>query len=290
MKQTTETKSDRIRISINDLQKMKNANETIPMVTAYDYTSAVILQRVNVPIILVGDSLGQVVMGFDSTIPVTMEDMIRHTQMVVRGTTRSHVVADLPFMSYQVNSDEALRNAGRLIKEGGCQSVKLEGGGPSVEISRRIINAGIPVMGHLGLTPQSVNQLGGYRVQGRTVKCAETLIENARSLEEAGIYALVLELIPRELAKIITESLSIPTIGIGSGPECGGQVQVLHDLLGLYEDFSPKHARRYANLSNIIEESVSHYISDVQSGSFPARKESFTMDPNILSQILSRPL
>ncbi len=274
-----------MRVTIRDLSKMKARGEKIAMITAYDYTSAIIVERAGIPIILVGDSLGNVVMGHDSTVPVTMEDMIHHIKAVMRGTEKAHVVGDLPFMSYQADTAEAIRNAGRLLKEGGCQSVKLEGGRAVAETVSRITEAGIPVMGHLGLTPQAVNQLGGYRIQGRTTKAAVEMIDDAKALEEAGAYALVLEGVPKQLAQMITERLSIPTIGIGAGVNCDGQVQVFHDLLGLFDDFSPKHARKYANLSEIIQGAVSRYVSDVQEQTFPTDKESFSMKPEVVQEL-----
>jgi 3-methyl-2-oxobutanoate hydroxymethyltransferase len=274
-----------MRVTIRDLSKMKARGEKIAMITAYDYTSAIIVERAGIPIILVGDSLGHVVMGYDSTVPVTMEDMIHHIKAVMRGSEKAHVVGDLPFMSYQADTAEAIRNAGRLLKEGGCQSVKLEGGRSISETVSKITQAGIPVIGHLGLTPQAVNQLGGYRVQGRTTKAAVELIDDAKALEEAGAYAVVLEGVPKQLAQMITERLAIPTIGIGAGVNCDGQVQVFHDLLGLFDDFSPKHARKYANLSEIIQGAISRYVSDVQEQTFPTDKESFSMKPEVVQEL-----
>jgi 3-methyl-2-oxobutanoate hydroxymethyltransferase len=274
-----------MRVTIRDLSKMKARGEKIAMIAAYDYTSAIIVERAGIPIILVGDSLGHVVMGYDSTVPVTMEDMIHHIKAVMRGSEKAHVVGDLPFMSYQADTAEAIRNAGRLLKEGGCQSVKLEGGRSISETVSKITQAGIPVMGHLGLTPQAVNQLGGYRVQGRTTKAAVELIDDAKALEEAGAYAVVLEGVPKQLAQMITERLAIPTIGIGAGVNCDGQVQVFHDLLGLFDDFSPKHARKYANLSEIIQGAISRYVSDVQEQTFPTDKESFSMKPEVVQEL-----
>ncbi|MDA1226923.1 MAG: 3-methyl-2-oxobutanoate hydroxymethyltransferase [SAR202 cluster bacterium Casp-Chloro-G4] len=274
-----------MRVTIRDLKNMKARGEKIAMITAYDYTSAMIVERAGIPIILVGDSLGHVIMGHDSTVPVTMADMIHHIQAVMRGTEKTHVVGDMPFMSYQADAADGVRNAGRLLKEGGCQSVKLEGGRPVADIVRKIVQAGIPVMGHLGLTPQAVNQLGGYRIQGRTTKAAVELIDDAKALEEAGAYALVLEGVPTQLAQMVTERLSIPTIGIGAGVHCDGQVQVFHDLLGLFDDFAPKHARKYANLSEVIQDAVSRYVSDVQARTFPNEKESFNMKPEVAQEL-----
>ena len=240
------------RMTARRIRAMKAKGQRIPVVTAYDYSFARLADRAGFPIVLVGDSLGMVCLGYDSTIPVTMDDMVRHTRAVVRGAQRPLVVTDMPFMSFQTSMEDAVRNAGRLVQEGGAQSVKLEGAGPTVEKVRRIVEAGIPVMGHLGLTPQSVHQFGGYRVQGKARREAVRLLEDARALEEAGAYSLVLELVPAPLARIITQKLSIPTIGIGAGPHCDGQVQVIHDILGLYDDFVPKHTRQYLNLSETI--------------------------------------
>ena len=274
-----------MRVTIRDLANMKSRGEKIAMVTAYDYMSAVFLEQAGVPVLLVGDSVGQVVLGYDSTIPVTMEEMLHHVRPVVRGTRRAHVVGDMPFMSYQAGVDEAVRNAGRLLKEGGCQSVKLEGGGKVASTVERIVNAGVPVMAHIGLTPQSVNQLGGYRLQGRSSESAAALIEDARVLEEAGAYAIVLELVPAPLAALITERVSVPTIGIGAGVRCDGQVQVFHDLFGLAIDFVPKHTRPYARLAGTIKSAAEKYVNDVQAGAFPTDSESFTMRESVLAEI-----
>lgn len=274
-----------MRVTIRDLKAMKTKGEKIAMITAYDYTSARIVEGAGIPIILVGDSLGQVVLGYESTVPVTMDEMVHHIKSVVRATEKVHVVGDLPFMSYQADPPEAIRNAGRLLKEGGCQSVKLEGGRHMADTVSRIVQSGIPVMGHLGLTPQAVNQLGGYRVQGRTTKAAVQLIEDAQALQEAGAFALVLEGVPTQLAKLVTERLDIPTIGIGAGVHCDGQVQVFHDLLGLFSDFTPKHAKKYANLAEVITEAVSSYVGDVQKKAFPTDEQSFSMKPEVLRDL-----
>ena len=265
---------------------MKRDGEKIPMVTAYDYTAARIADAAGIPILLVGDSLGMVVLGYDSTIPVTMDDMVRHTRMVSRGTSNALIVADLPFMAYQVDANEAMRNAGRLMQEGGAHTVKMEGGVAIADTVRRIVDAGAPVMGHLGLTPQSVNALGGYRVQGRTRETARRLLDDAVALQDAGAYSVVLECVPSQLAKVITERLTIPTIGIGAGPDCDGQVQVFHDMLGLFADFVPKHARRYATLSDDIAVAFRQYADDVRAGTFPDESESFTMNEAVLSDLL----
>ena len=277
-----------MRLTIKDLQDMKDRGEKIPMMTAYDYTSGKLLEQAGIPLMLVGDSLGMVVLGYDSTVPVTMGDMLHHIKTVVRGTEKAHIVGDLPFMSYHAEVSEAIRNAGRILKEGGAQSVKLEGGQEMAETVNRIVKSGIPVMGHVGLTPQSVNQLGGYRVQGKTISDAIRLMEDTRALEEAGAYAVVLECVPAALAQMITDRLSIPTIGIGAGAGCDGQVQVLHDFLGLFTDFLPKHARRYANLAETIQDAASQYISDVHLGEFPTDKESYKMSQSVLDELAGK--
>ena len=247
---------------------MKRKNEQIPMVTAYDYTSGMIAENAGIPMLLVGDSLGQVVLGHDTTIPVTMEEMIHHTKAVVKGTNKALIVADMPFMSYQASRENAILNAGRLLKEGGAQAVKLEGGTRSASTVRRIVEVGIPVMGHIGLTPQSVNQMGGYRVRGKTEQGAERLIEDALDLQSAGAFAIVLELIPNALALRITSKLKIPTIGIGAGPHCDGQIQVLHDLLGLFKEFTPKHAKKFIDGSRLFTQAIQEYVQEVKSQTF----------------------
>jgi 3-methyl-2-oxobutanoate hydroxymethyltransferase len=265
------------RLPITELKVMKQRGEKIPMLTAYDYPTARLVEQAGVPIILVGDSLGMVVLGYDSTVPVTMEDIIHHTKAVVRGTERAIVVADMPFGSYQVTVEDAVRNAARILKETGATAVKLEGGQEVAETVRRLTAAGIPVMGHLGLTPQSVNQLGGYRLQGKTPAAAVKLLHDAKALEDAGAFAVVLETIPARVAECVTQRLEVPTIGIGAGPFCDGQVQVLHDFLGIFQDFVPRHAKQFAQVGATIREAVATYIADVQAGSFPTAKESFGM-------------
>src|SRR4051812_7387622 len=229
-----------MRLTITQLKEMKSRGERIAMLTAYDYPTARVLDDAGAHMLLVGDSMGTVVYGYDTTIKVTLEDIIRHTGAVVRGSAKALVVADMPFLSYQVSVDEAVRNAGRLLQEGGAQAVKLEGGIPRAPTIRRIVDCGIPVMAHLGLTPQSVNQLGGYKVQGRTVEVAERLVRDALAVEAAGAFGLVLECVPAPLSEYISSRLAIPTVGIGAGAGCDGQVQVIHDLLGLFDDFIPR--------------------------------------------------
>ncbi len=278
-----------MRTTIREIAAMKRRGERISMITAYDYTSARIVEAAGVDIILVGDSLGQVVLGYDSTVPVTMDDMLHHIKTVVRGTSKVHIVGDLPFMSYQASEVEAIRNAGRLLKEGGAQSVKLEGGRQVADTMHRIVQAGIPVMAHIGLTPQAVNQLGGYRIQGKTTRAAIELIEDAKAVEDAGAFAIVLEGVPSQLAGMITARLTIPTIGIGAGVHCDGQVQVFHDVMGLYTDFTPKHARKYAHLAELIRDAVAEYIRDVRAQSFPSEDESFTLSPAVLAELTGDP-
>ena len=273
------------KITVRQLAEMKERGEKIPMITAYDYTTAVIADAAEIPVVLVGDSLGMVVMGHESTIPVTLEDIIHHTKMVARGNRNSLIVADLPFMTYQIDEGQALGNAARLLQEGGAHTVKLEGGENVASTVRRIVDCDIPVMGHIGVTPQSVNAFGGYRVRGRSVEQARQILKDALALEAAGAYAVVLELVPAPLSRVITERLSIPTIGIGAGPECDGQVQVLHDMLGLFTDFVPRHAKQYAQLGQTIKEAFSQYSTEVRDGSFPTENQSFPMDATILSEL-----
>ncbi len=274
-----------MRVSITQIREMKQQGEKIAMLTAYDYSTAKLIDGAGIPLILVGDSLGMVVLGYESTIPVTMDEMIHHTKAVVRGTTRALVVGDMPFMTYQVSVDDALRNAARFIQEGGAQAVKLEGGESMAETVKRIVSSGIPVMGHIGLTPQSIHQLGGFKVMGKTLEAAIRLMNDAKALDEAGVFAIVLECVPEPLSKLITEKVSVPTIGIGAGKYCDGQVQVISDLLGLYTDFVPKHAKQYARLFEIIESATADYISEVQTGAFPTEKQSYAMDKSVLAEL-----
>lgn len=276
-----------MRITIRDIQGIKENGKRIAMLTAYDYPTARIIDEAGIPLILVGDSLGQVVLGYDSTIPVTMDEMLHHLKAVTRGAKNSLVVADLPFMTYQTSVEQALTNAGRMMQEGAAGAVKLEGGCHVAESVHRIVECGIPVMGHLGLTPQSVHQLGGYRVQGKTPRTAAKLIEDAHALEDAGAFAIVLELIPSEVAAAITQRLTIPTIGIGAGPSCDGQVQVLHDILGLTPGNSPRHSKSYATLTQEIKSAVSQYANEVESERFPTNKESFDIDEAILAGLIA---
>jgi 3-methyl-2-oxobutanoate hydroxymethyltransferase len=261
--------------TIPDILAMKADGDKITVLTSYDYPLTRIMDGCGVDIILVGDSVGVVVAGHETTLPVTMDEMLYHTRVVVRAQPRAVVVADMPFLSYQVSLDEARRNAGRLIKEGGAEAVKLEGGRNCLETIRAITAMDIPVMGHIGLTPQSVHRMGGYKVQGREDEQAERLVDDARAVEEAGAFALVLEGIPRDLARRITAAAHIPTIGIGAGPHCDGQVLVIHDILGLCEKYAPKFVKKYVDLGPIITDAVSRYLDEVRSGEFPTKGHSF---------------
>ena len=274
-----------MRININQIKEMKQKGEKITMLTAYDYATAKIVDESGIPLILVGDSLGMVVLGYESTIPVTMEEMLHHTKAVVRGTKQAMVIGDMPFMTYHISVEDALYNAGRFIQEGGAQAVKLEGGVTVAEKVRRIVECGIPVMGHIGLTPQSIHQLGGYKVRGKTKETAATLVEDAKALEKAGAFSIVLETVPAQLAAFVTQSISIPTIGIGAGIGCDGQVQVINDILGSFTDFVPKHAKQYARLTDIIRNAVTEYHNEVKAGTFPTDKQSSSMDESIIAEL-----
>jgi 3-methyl-2-oxobutanoate hydroxymethyltransferase len=272
-------------VTVNQIKEMKQKGEKIAMLTAYDYTTAKIVDGAGIPLILVGDSLGMVVLGYESTIPVTMEEMLHHTRAVVRGTKKAMVIGDMPFMSYHISTEDALRNAARFIQEGGAQAVKLEGGVNVADKVRRIVSCGIPVMGHIGLTPQSINQLGGFKVQGKTPETARGLLNDALTLEEAGAFAIVLETIPAQLASLITSKVNIPTIGIGAGAGCDGQVQVISDVLGLFTDFVPRHTKQYARLADIMSNAITQYYSDVKAGSFPTPEQSSSIDESILAEL-----
>lgn len=263
------------KVTIQQLQKMKAEREKISMITAYDYPSARFVDKVVIEIILVGDSLAMTVMGLDSTVPVTMEEMIHHTKAVVRGVENAMVIGDLPFGSYNQSKEQAIANATRLMKEGGCDAVKLEGGVEMAEITKAIVDAGIPVMGHIGLTPQTISKLGGFKVQGKGVQEAEKLLKSALALQEAGIFSIVLECVPEEVGRLITEKLSIPTIGIGGGRYCDGQVLVFHDTLGLFEKFLPKFVKRYRNLGEEIVKALEEYKQEVKEEKFPGPEHVF---------------
>ncbi|MBE0431685.1 MAG: 3-methyl-2-oxobutanoate hydroxymethyltransferase [Dehalococcoidia bacterium] len=276
-----------MRVTITEIKEMKQRKDRIPMLTAYDYVTAKQVDEAGVPLILVGDSLGMVMLGYESTIPVTMEEMIHHTRAVVRGAKKALVVGDMPFMTYHISLSEALYNATRFIQEGGAQAVKLEGGAVVAETVRRLVDCGIPVMGHIGLTPQSIHQLGGFKVRGKAVTEARKLLNDAAVLEEAGAFAVVLECTPAPLSGLITDRLAIPTIGIGAGPDCDGQVQVISDILGLYTDFVPKHAKQYVRLAGEIKSAVADYVSEVKSMTFPTAAQSYAMDESLIKQLKS---
>lgn len=273
---STQKSSDRpTKITTQTVVEMKAKGEKISMLTAYDYTMGQIIDQAGIEVILVGDSASNVMAGFDTTVPMTLDHMIYHTSCVVRGVKRALVIADLPFMSYQVTTKEALISAGRMMKEAGAHAIKLEGGRHIVETVRRIVDAGIPVMGHLGLTPQSIYKFGTYKVRATEDQEAEDLIRDAKLLEEAGCFSIVLEKIPAQVAEKVTNELSIPTIGIGAGPSCDGQVLVLHDMLGLNKEFNPRFLRRYADLNSVMTDAVQNYIKDVKNRDFPNKDEQY---------------
>jgi len=270
--------SQRKKVTTLSLRQKKERGEPITMLTAYDYPTALAEDQAGIDSILVGDSLGMVVLGYPNTLPVTMDDMLHHCKAVARGSKFALLIGDMPFMSYQASTEEAVRNAGRFLQEAGMDAVKLEGGRERVAAIRAIVSAGIPVMGHLGLTPQSVNQLGGFKPQGKTALAAKRLLEDALLLEEAGCFSIVLESVPAKLAKLISNKLSIPTIGIGAGVGCDGQVLVTHDILGLFDRFTPKFVKKYADFHGEMQRAFSEYMADVQSRSFPAAEHSVEMD------------
>lgn len=266
-------------------REQKAKGEKISMLTAYDYSTAKLMDEAGINGILVGDSLGMVVLGYEDTLPVTMEDMIHHTAAVCRGAKNTLVVGDMPFMSYQVSVEEAVYNAGRLMKEGRCQAVKLEGAASICPQIRAITNASIPVMAHIGLTPQSINAFGGFKVQGKSEEAAKKLLEDAKAVEEAGAFAVVLECVPAKLAELISKSISIPTIGIGAGAGCDGQILVYQDMLGLFSDFTPKFVKKYANVGEMMTQAFRDYIADVQEGSFPAPEHTFAISEGVIKKL-----
>jgi 3-methyl-2-oxobutanoate hydroxymethyltransferase len=276
------------RVTIPQLRKSKADGEKLVMLTAYDYPSARVLDAVGVDMLLVGDSLAMVVLGHENTLSVTMDEMLHHTRAVCRGRKRALVVGDMPYLSYHISLQESLANAGRFIKEAGADAVKLEGGRKRCDLIKALGDCEIPVMGHIGLTPQSVNALGGFKVQGKTSRAAEELIKDAIAVEQAGAFSMVLEGIPDELAAVITAEVSIPTIGIGAGPHCDGQVLVFHDMLGLYESYVPKFVRRYEDLHGKITAAVSRYIDDVRAGSFPSQAESYHASSKTKAKLAQR--
>jgi len=273
------------RITTSVLREKKRKGEKITMLTAYDYSTAIVLDEAGIDIALVGDSLGNVILGYENTLAVTMDDMVHHTKAVVRGVKITMVVTDMPFLSYHISIPESVRNAGRLIQEGGAQAVKLEGGQERVDVIKAILDAEIPVMGHIGLTPQSVHQFGGFKVQGRDLETAKRLIEDAKALERAGVFSIVLEGVPAALAKRITEEVTVPTIGIGAGPDCDGQVLVVNDMLGLFQGHVAKFVKKFANLHPLMVEAVKSYSDEVKAGTFPATEHCYSIDEEIIDKL-----
>lgn len=274
------------KFTIKSFQKAKEEKRPISMLTAYDYSMAKILDAAGVDALLVGDSLGMVVQGHDSTISVTLEDMIYHARAVNRAAKRALVIVDMPFMSYHVSVEEAVRNAGRLMKEGGAHAIKLEGGVEFAETIRQIVRAQIPVMGHIGMTPQSVHMFGGFKVQGKSLAQAQKIIDDAKALEDAGVFSITLECVPEELSRIISETVKVPTIGIGAGKYCDGQVLVINDMLGMFSDFVPKFVKQYAHLSSDIEGAIKTFITEMNESSFPEKKHTFTIDEDVINSLI----
>ncbi|WP_200773961.1 3-methyl-2-oxobutanoate hydroxymethyltransferase [Tepidibacter formicigenes] len=273
------------KFTVTSFLEAKNKNEKITMLTAYDYSTAKLIDEAGIESILVGDSLGMVVLGYESTLEVTVDDIIHHCRAVARGAKNALIVGDMPFLSYHINTEDTVRNAGRIIQEGKAQAVKLEGGVEVVDKIKAITKAQIPVMGHLGLTPQSINMFGGFKVQGKSEYQAKKIINDAVELEKAGVFAIVLEGIPAKLAQIITEKLTIPTIGIGAGNNCDGQVLVTNDMLGMFSDFTPKFVKKYTNLKDSIMNATKQYISEVKSTEFPSKEHTFSIDEDILKKL-----
>jgi 3-methyl-2-oxobutanoate hydroxymethyltransferase len=281
-------KKVRRKVTILTVQRKKESRKPITMLTAYDYPSALLVDEAGIDVILVGDSLAMVMLGMDSTVSLTMDEMLHHCRAVARGAKHSFLVGDMPFMSYQADTAEAVRNAGRFLKEGNMEAVKLEGGEEMVETVKAIVRAGIPVMGHIGLTPQSISKLGGYRVQGKTAADAARLLKDALALEQAGCFSIVLEAIPAAVAAVITEKLHIPTIGIGAGADCDGQVLVYHDLLGLFDRFTPSFVRRYADGRQVILKALIDFSEEVTDGRFPAQEHTYPIDENELQAFINK--
>ena len=269
------------KLTIQDIIMMKKKGEKVSMLTAYDASFAGLIDATGIEMVLVGDSLGMVLLGYNSTVPVTMEEMLHHCRAASKGVKRALLVGDMPFMSYQVSESEAITNAGRFLKEAGCDAVKLEGGTEVCDTVKAMVRAGISVMGHIGLTPQTASQLGGYKVQGKDADSARKLLQSARDLESAGAFSIVLECIPAELAEVITKAVSIPTIGIGAGKHCDGQVLVTHDMVGMFEKFTPSFVKQYINLAPQIKEAVATYFEEVKNGSFPGEEHSFNMQLDV---------
>jgi 3-methyl-2-oxobutanoate hydroxymethyltransferase len=272
-------------ITVRTFREYKRKQKSIVMLTAYDYSTAKLAEKAGIEFLLVGDSLGMVVLGYDSTVPVTMDEMIHHTKAVMRGRSEAMVIADMPFMSYQSSSESAILNAGRFLKETGCHAVKLEGGAHIAATIEKMVTSGIPVMGHVGLTPQSIHQLGGFRAAGRSKRAALKLIEDARILQESGAFSIVLEAVPANISQLISERLKIPTIGIGSGAGCDGQVQVVDDILGIYLDIEPHHAHRFATVGELMESGINQYREAVEKGDFPSEEHGFSLDEKAFEEV-----
>lgn len=273
------------KFTVASFLEAKKRNEKITMLTAYDYSMAKLIDESGVEGILVGDSLGMVVLGYESTLEVTVDDIIHHCRAVARGAKNSLIVGDMPFLSYHISSEEAVKNAGRIIQEGKAHAVKLEGGAGMVDKIKAIVQAQIPVMGHVGLTPQSINMFGGFKVQGKSEEQAKKIIDDALELEKAGVFSIVLEGIPAQLAEIITKKLTIPTIGIGAGNNCDGQILVTNDMLGMFSDFTPKFVKKYADLKDTITDATRAYITEVKSMAFPAKEHTFSINEDILEKL-----
>jgi len=277
---------EKVKVTTATLREMKTRGERIAMLTAYDYPTARMVDEAGIDAILVGDSLGNVILGYRDTLAVTMDEIVHHTKAVARGTKHALVIGDMPFLSYQASTEDAIRNAGRLIKEGRAEAVKVEGGRSVMDKVEAIVGAGIPVMGHLGLTPQWIHQFGGFKVRGKTEAVARMIMEDAKTLEEAGVFSVVLECMPWQLAKMITERVEVPTIGIGAGPYCDGQVLVIHDLLGLSGEFAPKFVKKYAQLESVVMKALANFKEEVKSGKFPSLEHSYEMKEEELKKLV----
>jgi len=273
------------KFTVSSFLKAKENGEKISMLTAYDYSTAKLLDEAGIDSLLVGDSLGMVMLGYENTLQVTVDDMIHHCRAVAKGAKRAMVIGDMPFLSYHVSIEDSIKNAGRIVQEGGAHAVKLEGGREIIDKVKSIVNAQIPVIGHLGLTPQSINMFGGFKVQGKNEEQARKIIEDSLLLQEAGVFAIVLECVPEMLAKLVSEKLRIPTIGIGAGKYCDGQVLVTQDMLGMYTDFVPKFVKQYSNLCDAIKESAKGYIHEIKEGEFPAKEHTFSIDDEVLKKL-----
>ena len=278
----------RKKVTIITLRDKVSSGEKISMITGYDYPMALMQEKAGMDIILVGDSLGMTVLGFDSTLPVGMDTMIDHAKAVRRGAPTAYVIGDMPYMSYQISIEQAIKNAGRFMQEAGCDAIKLEGGSNVVDIVEALTKATIPVMGHIGLTPQSIAMLGGFKSQGRSLEAAEKLIDDAKALEEAGIVTLLIEAVPPEVGRIITEQANVPVIGIGAGPHCHGQLLISHDMLGCFEAFTPKFVKKYTDLGNAMREAFEAYINEVKEGKFPAEEHYYKMHPGEAEELLKK--